>query len=280
MTGYTVDRDTAYVREILVDSAQPVYNTTSGLGDSRNPLAHAIFATGGTIGEIQHNFTPKAFECTISWCVKTILSEYAEEGYNENVTHVVVNDTLGKSPVNPLDAYDNYGESSRSICPAIMENIAIKGGNGHAFEVNNETHILALSMLDDILPSTHSLINDTESSNIAINFQSRVNVGQSKRNVNYNPFSYDNITDYLDTLTTEITNRIRSATSNTRMIEGLVYEKERIVGIRWQWLALPFSLLGLTFIFLVRAVSELSPPQLRGRIQNIGHRNSPLRVAR
>lgn len=270
MTGYNVDRDTARIGQILVERAQPLsdvftqdplFGFPSRLNNSRNPLVHAIFVTGGSLSDIQRNATPKAYECTISWCVKTISSTYSKEVYTENITKITVNDTFKPPLEYKAKIYnnnDNMGDTTRTY---IMDNITVRGDSGFAFHVNNSTHSLTLSVFNDILPSKYTLINSADRLDATLRSKEYIRVGSSRKNVSYNPFLYDNITKHLDNLATAITNKMRSATTNTKMIKGIVYDKESFVDVQWQWLGFPLGLLGWIFIFLLSTIIRSSLKQ-------------------
>ncbi|KAF2734688.1 hypothetical protein EJ04DRAFT_564103 [Polyplosphaeria fusca] len=268
MTGYNVDRDTPDAGELLLMRAQPLYDLFTReflpgykpkLNNSRNPLAHVIIAAGGHLDDIHRNATPIAHECVISWCVQTISSVYTEGGYTENVTHSIINDTVGASPwVTETDIIDE-ASGINSTSYFYFENIVVKGRDGSLFHVDNNTHVLTLSLFDDIFPSQYTLINSTDETHAMLRYKQYITLGPYTRNITHNPWLFNNISANLDKLSTGITNMIRSATGNvTEMIQGPAFDKESFVDVRWPWLVLPIGLLAGTFIFLVSTVIRSS----------------------
>lgn len=266
MTGYNVDRDTAYAGEILMMRAQPIYDIftreplpgyTVKLNNSRNPLAHAIIVSGESLDNIQRNATPIAHECLLSWCVKTMMSEYTEGGYTENVTRTFTNDTVGPSPWVTEQILDDEGAFSGTFY-YYLENVTVRGHSGYEYHVDNTTHSLTLFMFDDTFPSSYTLANSSDPHDAMLRYKEYTTVRPFSRNLTYNPYMYDNISAHLDKLATAMTNQMRSATSNTELIIGPAFDKESFVDVRWAWLTLPLGLLGLAFIFLVATVIRSS----------------------
>lgn len=54
---------------------------------------------------------------------------------------------------------------------------------------------------------------------------------------------------------------MRSEKASIEMVEGPAYDLVSVVDVRWQWLSLPLSLLGFTFIFLVATIIRSSMEQ-------------------
>ncbi|KAF2789282.1 hypothetical protein K505DRAFT_215529, partial [Melanomma pulvis-pyrius CBS 109.77] len=258
VAGHNADGETAHAGEILEERAQPLSGFPSKLNSSRNPLAHAVLATRGSLSDIQRDATPKAWECIISWCVKTISSTCLEEIYTETVTKTVVNDTLGPSPWNTTAIYNNPGNLNDTRGTYMTENVTVRGDSGFAFHVDNYTHVLISSLFNNLLSSAYTLVNSTYPSDATVRSQKYIRVGPSMGNEPYNSFPYNNITTYLDILASVMTDMMRSSTTNTEMIKGVVYGKENFVDVRWGWLAPPLGLLGLIFLFRVTAVVRSS----------------------
>lgn len=271
MTGYNVDRDTAHDGEVLITRAQPLYDMFSRkaipgypakLNYTRNPILHAIIASGGSLSDIHRNATPIAHECVLSWCAKTMTSTYSEGGYTENVTKTSHNDTVGASPWTSTKYFDDRGVYIGDDV-WYQENITLKSGSGAVYQLSNVTHWLTASLFDDFFPSQYTLINSTDESDALLRYQQYLSDRVMRRNLTSNPYLHANISTHLDNLSTRLTNLMRSSSSSkkTEMRSGPAYDKETFVDVRWEWLALPLGLLALTFIFLVSTIIRSSLEQ-------------------
>ncbi|KAF2119205.1 hypothetical protein BDV96DRAFT_472440, partial [Lophiotrema nucula] len=268
MTGYDVDSKGPHKGEILLGRSQPMYDIftrellpgyQSKLNFSRNPLAHAIIASAETVDNVHRNVTPIAHECLISWCVQTLLSSYSEGGYTENITNIVVNDTLSSTLWHTEEIFvdgEPYGTKY-----VYGENVTVLGPSGQKYRIDNNTHVLSLSLFDDIFPSTYVLANSTDMRDAMLRYKEYLTVEPCVRNTTYNPWLYNNITTQLDHLCTAMTNMIRSYQSTTEMVAGPSFDTEPVVDVRWGWLALPLGLLGMTGIFLLATVFRSSREQ-------------------
>ncbi|KAF2117586.1 hypothetical protein BDV96DRAFT_517232 [Lophiotrema nucula] len=266
MTGYDVDRNTANAGEVLFTRAQPLYDVNTReflpgyipkLNNSRNPLAHFIVASGKSLNDIQRNATPIAHECMISWCVKTIMSTYSEGGYTEEVLKTVVNDTVESSPWTIIKTYNKNNELD-GVDYYYLENVTVKGTSEVIYSIDNRTHLLTLSVFDDIFPSEFVLANSTNEDDAMLRYKQYNVVSPYTRNLTYNPWLYENVTTHMDNLANAMTNLMRSALSDTDMTAGSSFDKESIVDVRWVWLTLPLGLLALTGIFLLATVVRSS----------------------
>lgn len=141
------------------------------------------------------------------------------------------------------------------------EDVIIHGESGYEYVVSNNTHANVLTIFDDIFPSTYTVTNSTDMTLAMLRFQQYRTSGYRLRNGSYNPFLYDNITTHLDHLATDLTNIARSAKRTTQMVDGPAYDLISVVEVRWEWLSLPLSLLGLTFIFMVATILRSSLEQ-------------------
>lgn len=141
------------------------------------------------------------------------------------------------------------------------EDVIIHGESGQEYKIDKESHLNLLSIFDDIFPSTYTVTNSTDMTLAKLRFQQYRTSGYRLRNGSYNPFLYDNITTHLDHFVGDLTNIARSAKKTTEMVEGPSYDLVSVVEVRWEWLSLPLSLLGLTFIFMVATILRSSVTQ-------------------
>ncbi|KAL5372495.1 hypothetical protein DPSP01_013457 [Paraphaeosphaeria sporulosa] len=265
MTGYDVDRGTENAGETLLVRAQPLYDIFTrdfmpGYQpklNSRNPLAHVVIVSGLDSDRVHRNETPIANECMISWSAKTLLSDYNEGGYIENVTRVVINDTDGPSAWRADPVKDDKG-NLLGYYYSFGENITLTGVNDTLYQIDNRTHSAIVSLFDDVFPSEYTLINSTDTAKAMLRYKQYKTVNPVTRSVTHNPCLYENISSHFDHMASAMTNVMRSAANNTKMVQGDAYDKESIVEVRWLWLTLPLGLLTLTGIFLLATIVRSS----------------------
>ena len=264
MTGYNV-----HSGEVLLMRAQPLYDIftrdplpgySAKLNHTRNPLAHAIIVSGESVTRIQRNSTPIAHECIISWCVQEMLSEYSEGGYTEIVNSTFVNGTLGLNPWITSPVFNDDGKET-GLMYDYGENVTLTSPNGHTYEIDNLTQVMTLSLFDDAFPSTYTVINSTDEADAMLRYKQYVTMNPYTRNMTHNPLMFANISNHMDRMATTLTNLMRSSAHYTEMISGPAFDLETFVDVRWAWMALPLSLLGLTFLFLVATIIQSSMEQ-------------------
>ncbi|KAF2731233.1 hypothetical protein EJ04DRAFT_526326 [Polyplosphaeria fusca] len=266
MTGYNVDIDTPFSRELLLMRALPLYDVFTReqlpgypfqLNYTRNPLAHFVVASGETVENIQRNATPIAHECLLSWCVQTIASSYSEGGYSEVINSTLRNHTVGPSPWLAEKMFDDNGVFAGTLT-SYIENITLTSENGTQYMVDNNTHSRTLFLFDDILPSSYTLANTTDINDALLRYKTYKVKAPVTRNLTFNPWIYNNISAHLDQLAISMTNLMRSSISDIEMVSGPAFDLESFVDVRWGWLALPLGLLGFTLFFLMATVAQSS----------------------
>jgi hypothetical protein len=261
MTGYNIDRDTPYAGEVLLGRAQPIYDIftravmpgyQSKINDTRNPISHGIIVSGLSLEDVRRNSTPIAHECMIKWCVKKMISSYSEGAYTETITKLSFNNTLGPSPWVTNEIEDDKGEVI-GYQYEYNENITVQGETGFAYQADSYTHILTMTLFDDVFPSTYSISNSTKENDAILRYKQYITFYPYTRNITYNPFMQNNISTQFDNMVNAMTNLIRSDT-HTEMVLGPAYDKESFVDVRWGWLALPLGLLSMSCILLVATI--------------------------
>ncbi|KAF2644167.1 hypothetical protein P280DRAFT_546987 [Massarina eburnea CBS 473.64] len=269
MTGYDIDHGTNHSGEVLLMRAQPLLDVstrdpllgyTPKLKPIRNPLAHVVIVSGGDVMKVQRNETPIANECMISWCVKNMLSEYSEGGYTEIVNRTLVNTTDGPNPWTTFPFYDGLGKVA-GITYIYSENVTLTSPSGAMYEIDNMTQVQTLSLFDDVFPSSYTITNSTDELDAMLRYKQYITKNPWMRNMTYNPWMFSNVSAHMDNMVTALTNLIRSAEDHTEMMKGPAFDKESIVDVRWEWMALPLGLLGLTFIFLGATIIRNSMEQ-------------------
>lgn len=268
MTGYNIDVDTPHSDEALLMRAQPLYDLgsrlfmpgyTAKLNNSRNPLAHVVIVSNIDVDRVRQNATPIANECVISWAAIDMLSTYSEGGYVENITRVLVNNTVASSPWLSNELFDE-NDVPIGFDYSYREDVVVASPSGNVYQVDNRTHTLAVSIFDDMFPSVYTLINSTHMADAMLRYKQYLSLSATyrTRNVTYNPFLYANISTHLDHMTNAMTNAMRSASSDTESVLGQAFDLESFVDVRWPWLSLPLGLLAFTGIFLLATIFRSS----------------------
>jgi hypothetical protein len=269
MTGYSTDRKGEHANETLISRTEALYDIFSRefmggynnkLNNSRDPLSHMVIVSGQDVESIHNNRTPIAHECIVSWAVKTIESSYSEGGYFENVTEVKVNSTTIKSPW-VTEIIPNESNAMILYDYKFMENATIESDSGRVFSVDNNTHLLTVSIFDDAFPSYFTLSNSTDILDAMLRYKRYLTIVTYTRNVTYNPMLFSNVSTHLDHMATAMTNVLRAAAIDTEMVYGESWDKESVVDVRWPWLSLPLGLLFFTGIFLLGTVIRSSREQ-------------------
>jgi hypothetical protein len=270
MAGYDTDHGTNHTGEVLLMRNQAMYDLFTRdllagypvrLNHSRNPLAHAVIVSGKSLASIYRNETPIAHECMLTWCVKEMLSEYLEGSYTEIVnTTTFSNSTIGPDPWITYPVFSDNGKQFGTFY-SYEENVTLTSPSGITYEIDNLTHVMTLSLFDDVFPASYTLINSTNEADAMMRYKWYTTEDPWTRNVSHNPFMFGNISTHMDNMATALTNLIRSSADRTEMIVGPVYGRESFVDVRWGWLALPLSLLGLTFLFLTATIIRSSLEQ-------------------
>lgn len=269
MTGYNAAKTGEWANETLIVRTEALYDIfsrnfmpgyTPAFNNSRDPLAHVLIVSGQDVENIHNNGTPIAHECLVQWAVQTLQSSYSEGGYIEEVIKTELNNTVIKSPwltntikgdTDSWDLYEYY----------YLEDSYIYSESGNVYHVDNNTHVLTISIFDDAFPSYFTLVNSTRPKDAMLRYKRWKTIQPYTRNVTYNPFQHENVTAHFEHMGTAMTNLMRSATLDTKMIKGEAWDKESIVDVRWAWLALPLGLLAFTGIFLLGTIIRSSREQ-------------------
>ncbi|KAL5404698.1 hypothetical protein PMIN03_008966 [Paraphaeosphaeria minitans] len=268
MTGYNIDKNSPHTGEILLMRAQPLYDLGSRrfmpgylpkLNNSRNPLAHVVIVSNVNQDRVRQNSTPIANECMVSWSAKRMISTYSEGGYEEIVSHIMLNSTVEDNPWISTELFDENNVSI-GFDFSYGENVVVASPSGDTYRVDNRTHTLAVSIFDDMFPSSYTMVNTTNPADAMLRYKQYLTLTSTyrTRNVTYNPFLYANISLHLEHMSNAMTNAMRSATSDTENVMGQAFDLESFVEVRWPWLTLPFALLVLTGIFLLATVFRSS----------------------
>lgn len=260
MTGYEVGLRPRGGQTLLVRT-EPLYDLYSRdfmpgykphLNNSRNPLAHGVIVSGRDLEHVHQNATPIVHECMISWAAKTIQSSYSEGGYTEDIVDTVINSTVGESPW-LTTVIPNDNPSLVLYDYKYLENVTVVGHQG-TYGMDNITHSATVAIFDDIFPGTFVHANDTN----LLRYKFYNTINPYTRNMTFNPWLYENITDHLDNLAASMTNVMRSAAKEATTVEGSAFDLESIVDVRWWWMTLPLSLLTVTGIFLLATIFRSS----------------------
>ncbi|KAF2866136.1 hypothetical protein BDV95DRAFT_456351, partial [Massariosphaeria phaeospora] len=272
MSGYQVDPTLNQSSGMLTTRALPLVtniNRRPLFGGSikfkhiRNKITDFVVVTAGNgsdlngiMESIKRHDRPRAVECMLSWCVKTIESSYYLASYTETVKDHFINTTAGPYPWTTFNATDD-GEY---VYKVYFENITVDPhapdgqGDISSYGVSNDTAFNVLIAFDNYLPSFATVKNNDTS---AIWKYGTRDENPVTREVTKNPWSAPtNVTDHMERLAMLMTNTIRMASEDAAT--GIAWAEETYVQVVWAWLSLPLVLLILTLVFLVATVVRTS----------------------
>lgn len=239
-------------------SRLPVGNGSYFFADIKNPLHHNIIATtpGGPSGAFK-NVVPSVKECVWYWCVQTIESSYYLGQHRENVTDTYFMNTQNTSwgPVVPSTGTPAMYNANFSLTrPSTIES-----ETETTFSISNTTAVQALQIFDVFSPSFVGTDTPGGESTLRYgNTYNRVPPTQQSMPDDENPWFGDgSIESHSQRLAKALTYIVRNApvdSNGLRTIKGVSWSTRTFVQIRWEWIALPLTLLLSSLIFLVATV--------------------------
>ncbi|CAN9085845.1 unnamed protein product [Alternaria alternata] len=235
MSGYILGEDGKTKGEALLmrtlplttnSMREPLYGDGSiNFKDMRNPIVDALISGATNGSEVYADKMPTLHECVISWCVKTIHSSYYLGTYEEEVTHVFLNETKGPYPYVTTEIPEedivmtDYIENVTISAPPTAQNFSESG-----WGVSNDTHLYLLAIFDRIFPSFTSVANT--SSEPLLRWRTGHPTQVRTKILDFNPWlSPNNITRHMERMATTITNAIRSSTSSESIL-GQAFDNE------------------------------------------------------
>ncbi|KAF2661784.1 hypothetical protein K491DRAFT_586681, partial [Lophiostoma macrostomum CBS 122681] len=271
MSGYQIDNFTNKTGEVLMTRSlplitninrRPLFGGSINFKHIRNPITNFVVVTPADgpedekmLDSIFRHVRPRASECILSMCVKTIESSYATAGYNETVTHRFVNTTAGPFPWTQENVSDP--DISNAVAYFYLQDITLNPNgpdNYTNYGISNDTAFNIINVFDDYLPSF-----GTRKSNASATYMKyrTYNKSPTFREYTKNPWlAPRNVTLYMERLATSMTNTLRF--SSNENVTGQAFTLETIVDVRWWWLSLPVGLLFLTLIFLTATIVRTS----------------------
>lgn len=208
-------RQVTSLSTIIVDTFEsppefaPFFNSTS-FSNATLPIAdfYVGFTPGGP-SAVLRNQTPVLVECLLTWCAKTLETQFSNGLLQENVVNTVT--------IQP-GTRDENGST---------ESIASLGSNSTFEILNQTTQLLRDWILNDLPPY---LYQDPD-----FDFVSSAGIWQFHQEA---PYAFE---PHLDDITRAITNDMKSRAAGTTPIIGTAWEIERFVSIRWAWITLPVA---------------------------------------
>lgn len=215
-----------------------------------------VSAADGTADSVYRGEMPIALECMFSWCVKTLRSSHTWGTYSEAVEDTFFNTTKAEYPWSTIDrpeqeATDTYYHGNITLYPA-DSTLA-----GPGFGLSNDTHVSAVSCVDEIFPSLMAIQNPTAEPFLKVrtSFRDRV----VYRLVRFSPWlAPNNVTHHMERMTLALTDVIRSDSASNEAVKGKAYAPETYIVVHWAWLTFPLAMLGLCVIFLVATIVKTS----------------------
>ncbi|KAL5371752.1 hypothetical protein DPSP01_014032 [Paraphaeosphaeria sporulosa] len=244
---------------------KPLFGGSINFKHVRNPITNFVVVStedgpdqDRILRSIFQHQKPRALECVLSWCVKTIESSYHEAKYTENVRNRFINTTSGPFPwtLTPPTSSDPDALGTVQYLQSITVDPHASDGQGNvsSYGASNDTVIDIITIFDDFLPSFATLArNDSERLVKYMTYEEDPYIQEYPTD----PWSApNNITHHMERLATVMTNAMRETSKDS--VLGKAYSEEAHIGVRWVWLSLPIGLLGLTLIFLAGTVIRTS----------------------
>jgi len=249
----TLPLTTLYTREQLYGNGSMEFK------DLRNTIADVLIvsAVNGSAETVYRDVPPVANECALYWCVQTMRSSYDWGGYHEEIVDTAYNTTTGSSPWLAIP-YQTEFENGTDIY--YVDDIVIDlGQNGHDYAVYGTSNTSASAVIQgfvDIFPSFTTMMNESDVS--SLRFKTWSSGPAWLRYLEFNPWLAPNdVAGHMERLAKAMTNVLRSTPGQDK-VYGAAYDKETYISVAWEWLAFPFILLVLSFVFLVSTIIKTS----------------------
>ncbi|KAF1964139.1 hypothetical protein BU23DRAFT_493657, partial [Bimuria novae-zelandiae CBS 107.79] len=244
---------------------KPLFGGSINFKHIRNPINNFVVVStadgpdqDSILKSIFQHEKPRALECVLSWCVKTIESSYHDATYTEIIKDRFINTTAGPYPWTVIPVYSSnpkVGSHIYYLQSITVDPHASNGqGNVSSYGASNDTVIEIVRIFDVYLPSFATLAN-----NVSERFLKYQTWDENPyiREYPINPWSApNNITHHMERLATVMTNTIRQSSGDAAI--GKSFSVETYIGVRWVWLSLPVGLLVLALIFLAGTVIRTS----------------------
>lgn len=228
-----------------------------------NPLSSFILAAVPTgVEGAYRNDTPRAQECNLHWCVKTIQAEYSLGNFSEKVIKETLLDTNNAEEPWVVTGQTPTGQATQSYYPQFNLTVPDKfntSGNT-LYGMTNLTARAIWTGFQQLIPSNwYSLKGDPTiwmkqyySGDTPLNFDGQVNAWGTS----------NDIPGLVASLAKSITNAMRTfrnvGTTNIATIGGTAWKQETHVNLRWEWMTLPLALLIFSLVFLITTVIQSS----------------------
>ena len=172
-----------------------------------------------------------AWECALSYCVNTYFASVTNGNIEQNVERTWRNNSA------------SYSQGSDLIYspPQSIINITANASN---FRVAS----LAASAMNRFMTETFSGSGAIDSSNSGSAFSS---------DVIHALYDTKDYSKRIENLAASMTNNIRQQNdSGSAPFEGVAYETETYVNVRWTWFAYPATILALSLVYLLGTIIE------------------------
>lgn len=237
---------------------QPIYGGSIHFKNIRNPIIDFLIVSAANGSQsVFRNETPIAHECVLSWCVKTIHSKYFGATYEEEILEVFENSTVDGTPWKS-EPFKAPGFNGTNVFyrenVTITAPLSVNGSDITAFGLGNVTFLNVASNFDDVVPSVYTKTNATATP--TLRYKTYATGAAYQRTMDFNPwYQSENLTNHMERMATALTNVVRSS-PNGPPVFGDAWFVETYVLVRWEWLALPVSLLVLTLVFLLATMRK------------------------
>lgn len=158
-------------------------------------------------------------------------------------------------PINGSSPFLIY-EQNLTLSPPFHRPYDLRPGTfNDAYHIDNQTQANVMCFFDDFFPSYYTAANAHAVPSLRFrNYE----IGSFVQELDFNPWQYpNNLTTHMERFANAMTNVVRSSVSRN-MLEGVAYQMEPYISVRWAWLAFPFTLLVLSLVFLVLTILRTS----------------------
>ena len=253
MSGYTLQPNSSLPGEGLIlrtyelqnfDSLAYNWSGSGAYSDIQSPIEHFIVVSAADIASAYANSTPVAQECMLSWCEKTIQSNFSGGQYWEQILSEYVRLNTSKVPdvfqTRVLDGIKQYA----------IFNVTVYGSDpSTTYFILDKVQLATRFMFGSVLPS-FGFVNSSTSS-LSIRWYNRQSFWPRVYPYDYNPWAPpNNISAYVQRFADAMTNEIRTNGGDTEEVigSGLL---QTYIEISWGWFALPLVLQVATLLLLL-----------------------------
>ena len=234
------------------DSKGYYWQGTGYFNNTQSPLEHFIVVSGNDAATVYANATPVAQECMLSWCEKTIRSNFSRGQYNEELLSSFIGVNASQVP-----AYyeTRLAPGGQSMEYALFQNITVFGSEPNtSYTITELDQLGARFTLGNFFPSFGTVQNI--SSSLELMTLMRPGLLPRTFDLSYNAWAPPyNISTHVATWATSMTNVIRTTGNNVEKVFGSGIP-ETYISISWGWFVFPLVLEVVTLVLLLATIRK------------------------